>query len=143
MAESADAEDGDLLPRLRAGFFHRAVNRQPGAEQRRGFFKAQVVWKPRDVARFGFYELGEASVNHASGDLLLRAESLAPRRTEFAFAAGPMQPRHAHSVADFESGNAFADRRDGPRDFMSERQGQRSEERRVGKEGRVRRVECW
>src|SRR5262245_31124465 len=124
MAESADAEDGYLLPRLRAGFFHRAVNRQSGAEQRRGFFKAQVVRKPRDVARLGYDELGEASVNHAAGDLLFRAESLAPRRTEFAFAAGPMQPRHADAVADVESGNAFAYRSDSPSDFVSERQRQ-------------------
>src|SRR5262249_46342889 len=124
MAESANAENGYLLPRLRAGFFHRAVNRQSGAEQRRGFLKAQVVRKSRDVARFGYDELGKTSVNHAAGDFLLRAESLAPCRTKFAFAAGPMQPRHADSVADVESGNAFAYRSDSPRDFVSERQRQ-------------------
>jgi len=73
MAESAHAEDGDLLAGLNISLFHRAVNRKPGAEQRRGFFKTQFVRQPRDVARSGFDEFGEASVNSAAGDLLLRA----------------------------------------------------------------------
>ena len=47
-----------------------------------------------------------------------------PQQTEFAFAARPMQPRHADAVADVEPGNAFTDRSDSSRDFVSERQGQ-------------------
>src|SRR5262245_7279492 len=107
MAESADTENCDFLSCLRAGLFHRAVNRQPRAQQRRGFFKSQIVWTPRDVARFGFDEFGESAVNRATSDLLLRAERFASHQTEFAFAARPMQPRHADAVADVESGNAF------------------------------------
>src|SRR5262245_23472948 len=62
MAESADAEYGYLLTGLNVGLFHRAVNCKPGAEQRRGLLKSQIIGKLRDVARLGFDIFGEAPV---------------------------------------------------------------------------------
>ena len=76
----------------------------------------------RGVACRSFDVFRESSIHGYASNLLLDAEIFVAVAAELAFAAAPMQPGYADSIADFEifHGGAFFD--DAAGDFVAEYQ---------------------
>lgn len=118
MAESAHTEDRDTLSRLDAAVLHRAVDRDAGAEQRRGFRARQRGTNPQDVRRLGLHELRITAVDARAGNRLVGAEVLFAFPAQLALAARPVRPGDADAVADLQLVHVRATLDDAPDDFV-------------------------
>ena len=74
------------------------------------------------VAGGGLNEFRVSAIHGYASDLLLDAEILVAFAAEFTFAAGPVHPRNAHAVADFQIFDRRAFFHDAACDFVSEDQ---------------------
>src|SRR5258708_3849536 len=108
MAQPANAKDGETLSVLYAGIFHSAVGSDASAEERRRFFRAQLLRNFQRVTGLGFDEFGKAAIHTRAGDRLLGAEILQAFLAKLTYTARPVQPRDTHSIADSEMGDAVA-----------------------------------
>src|SRR5580700_3160066 len=69
-----------------------------------------------------FDEFRITAVDRHSRNLLPLAEIFVPFPARVALTARPVNPRHSHSIADFQFANRGALFHDSPRNFMSENQ---------------------
>src|SRR5690349_15290704 len=102
MSESPDAENSQPLSALRLGLHNGAINGNSGTKQRRSLDGRNRVGNSRGVAGRGLDELRVTPVHGHTGNFLLHAEIFIAFAAELAFAARPVNPRHAHPVADFK-----------------------------------------
>src|SRR5580658_354297 len=108
MSQSADAYHRHAVSQLQARLFQRAVDSEPGAEQRRGLFRLKLRRYFSGVVGRSFQKFGEAAIHRTPGDLLLAAQHLAPFQAVLAFTATPMEPRDPDPVADRMRGHVRA-----------------------------------
>src|SRR6185369_10922106 len=119
MAQPAYPEDRYALPLLDAGILYRAINRQARAIKWRGLLRRKRVGHFHGVRSFRFHEFGIAAINHSPCNYLLLAKVLSPFAAHIALAAGPMHPRDADTVADFQVAYIFAFFDDAPDNFVT------------------------
>lgn len=111
VTETADTENRQALAGLYARVSQGAKNSDAGAEERRRVRTGKRVRNFHGVARGSFDELGVAAVNGYARDFLLDAEILIALAAEFTFAARPVQPGNADTIAKIEriDGRTFFD----------------------------------
>src|SRR5258708_4727529 len=99
MTQPADSEHSQPLSTREFGLLQRAVDRDPGTEQRGSFSGGYSLGNLQGVGCGRLYEFRVAAVVGDSGDLLPGAEVFVALQAEFALPACPMNPRHANVVS--------------------------------------------
>src|SRR5580704_2042053 len=122
VTQAADAKDRQTLAWLDFGVFQGTVDGDTCTEKRRCVDRGESVGNSRGMARGYLDELGVSAVDGDTGNLLFDAEILVAFTAEIAFAAGPVHPRHAHAVANFQMTDGRAFFHDAAGDFMPQDQ---------------------
>jgi hypothetical protein len=107
--QATDPRNRDPLSRTRLGLLQALVDRDPGAQHRRGIAEVQPVGQAADVVRIGAHEFGIAAVHAVARVLLAFAQRFPPADAMFAVTAGGVQPRRADAVAFLQVCHAPAD----------------------------------
>jgi len=103
MGGSAESVQGQAVARPDAGQYQAAIADDPRAEQRRS---AAIIERVRNGIGEVFVHHGvfrKTAVRMVSGEAPVHAEVFHALQTKTADAAGPVQPGHADTVADFET----------------------------------------
>jgi hypothetical protein len=123
VTEAADTENRQTLSGSDVGMPQGTIDRNSRTEERRSVDTGKSVGDLQSMTRGSLDEFCVSSVHAHPGNLLFDAEILIAFTAELAFAAGPVYPGNANSVADFEviDGVAFLYHAAG--DFVPQDQG--------------------
>jgi len=113
----AEPEDAEIARIARHD--QRAVADQPGAQERRRFGVARLACDREAESRVGDRVFLVSAIDLVAGKARLRAQILAPRAAEPAFAAAPAEPRHADPLAQGETLDALAQPGHPPDDLVA------------------------
>ena len=123
VTEAADAENRQTLACLDFGVLQGTIDRDPRAEKRCRVDAGKPVRNLQGMTRGSLHEFCVAAIYGYSSNLLFDAKILIAFAAEFAFAAGPVHPRDANAIANFQviDGGAFF--HNSASDFVSKDQG--------------------
>src|SRR5262249_25855544 len=137
VAEPTDPEDRDGLAGTRAAVSQRIVRGDPGAQQRPGVDRGQLVGDPRDRFRRHHHVVGVPAIVRDAGALPALAVDEQPAATGVALEAVATVPADADAIADPPHGHARADRVDLAGDLVAGDTGQRHPGETTGPDERV------
>ena len=132
MPETANADDGDSLLRLRVGQPQAAPDGVAGAEDRGRLLVREPFGDERGGRRLGQHELGMPSLRRDPGDQRLDAEDRLAAQAPLAALAGALDPGDADPIADPAGRHPGAERDDLADRLVSERPGEPGGEHSLG-----------
>jgi hypothetical protein len=122
VAQAADAEDREPLAWLDIGVLQRAIDRDSRAEKWRSVDRGKPIRNLQGMTSGSFHEFSVAAIHGYAGDLLFNAEVLISLATELTFSTGPVNPRNANVVSEFQVIDGCAFFHDATCDFVPEDQ---------------------
>ena len=123
MTQAADTENRQTLAWLNFGALQGTIDRDPRTEKRCGFDAGKSVRNLQGMTRGSLHEFCIAAIHGYASYLLFGAEILIAFLAELAFATGPVHPRDANAIANFQVIDGVAFFHNSASDFVSKDQG--------------------
>jgi hypothetical protein len=118
VTQAADTKHRQTLAWLDLGVPEGTIDRNSRAEERRSVDTRKFAGNFQGVACWGLDQFCVSSVYRHPGNLLFDAKILIAFTAELALTAGPVHPRNANTVADFQVLDGFAFLHDATCDFV-------------------------
>src|ERR1700745_820728 len=102
VAQAANAENRQPLAWADSSVFQGAIDCDARAEERRGVDAGKSVGNLQRMSRGGLYEFSVSPIHSYTGDLLFRTAIFISLAAELTFPTGPMHPRNANAISEFQ-----------------------------------------